>query len=59
MKQSLRSLALKLLKWNENFVEWYTGVKCAKCRHCHEGRDCKCGCRVGQSAYPPFGSGLP
>jgi len=29
-------------------------VKCARCGHYHEGRDCSCGCRADQFQYPVF-----
>lgn len=29
-------------------------IKCARCGHYHEGRDCSCGCRADQFRYPAF-----
>lgn len=35
-------------RWTENLGR----IKCARCRHYHEGQDCRCGCRAGQFEYP-------
>lgn len=40
--------------WRSKLESWLGEVKCARCRHYHEGRDCTCGCRAEQFRYPPF-----
>jgi hypothetical protein len=42
--------ALMPQRWMRRMGE----IKCAKCGHYHEGRDCSCGCRAGQFQYPSF-----
>ncbi len=37
-------------RWTEHIGE----VRCARCRHYHEGRDCSCGCHAGQFKYRTF-----
>jgi len=57
----LRSFAI----WMAAFVafivvvppRWYARmgeIKCARCGHYHEGRDCICGCRADQFRYGSF-----
>ena len=35
-------------RWTENLGL----IKCARCRHYHEGQNCRCGCRAEQFKYP-------
>ncbi len=42
--------ALVPRRWIERMGE----IKCARCGHYHEGRDCTCGCQADQFKYPSF-----
>ncbi len=43
-------LALMPHRWMQRMGE----IKCGRCGHYHEGRDCTCGCRADQFKYPAF-----
>jgi bacteriorhodopsin len=38
----------------QRWMQRMGGIKCARCGHYHEGRDCSCGCRADQFKYPAF-----
>lgn len=42
--------ALRPQSWMRRMGE----IKCVRCGHYHEGRDCTCGCRADEFKYPPF-----
>ena len=41
-------------RWRDSLLA-SSGVDCARCGHCHEFRDCKCGCRADQFKYHLIG----
>ena len=49
------AVVVALVLMPQRWVKNWNGVKCVRCGHYHEGRDCSCGCMAIQFKYPVIG----
>jgi hypothetical protein len=52
-------MVVGLILMPRRWIQHLSEIKCVRCHHFHEGRDCACGCRIDQFTYPNRTSGFP